>query len=125
MTTTTRNGLECRACGCPTLHVVDSRRAINAVRRRRKCQCGARVTTFEFMSPADKDESARLAAALGLYDKILTLPDAQREALVAMMHALAPDPPPEIAPPLEPPLLMLMAPPKTTATLEDAKAGAP
>lgn len=94
------NGLECTACGNTRMDVVDSRRGVNSVRRRRRCRCGYRVTTFETVSPTS-DDSNHLINALMLYDKVRSVPPAHRQALLAMIESLATRLP-QYAPPLIP-----------------------
>lgn len=94
------NGLECGNCGGRVLAVKDSRRSVNSVRRRRACVvCGTRMTTYEISSPTADDEN-RLLQALILYDKVRSVPDAQRGALMSMINTLATRKVPTLAPPL-------------------------
>jgi hypothetical protein len=51
--------------------------------------CGAKFTTFEIMSPT-QDDTHRLYDALHYYDALLALPEAHREAVLAMVKALSP-----------------------------------
>ena len=86
-----RRGLRCYLCGGKELAVKDSRPSRNAVRRRRRClDCGAKFTTFEIMSPTE-DDTHRLYDALHYYDALNALPEAHREAVLAMVNALSPD----------------------------------
>jgi hypothetical protein len=84
-------GLSCFVCGEHKLDVRDSRPSRNAVRRRRRCaRCGAKFTTFEIMSPT-QDDTHRLYDALHYYDALRALPEAHRDAVLAMVRALGPD----------------------------------
>lgn len=96
------DGLECSNCGGHILAVKDSRRSQNAVRRRRHCLgCGKRTTTYEIALPGIGDEN-RLVAALALFDKLRSVPEVPREALLRMINALATKSgrQPALAPPL-------------------------
>jgi hypothetical protein len=84
-------GLTCYGCGSQYLAVKDSRPTKNAVRRRRRCiGCGLRFTTFEIMSPT-QDDTHRLYEALHFYDALLTMPLAQRNAILGVMAAFTPE----------------------------------
>ncbi len=47
MTTPRGTSIECPECGRDDSQVIDSRRANGAIRRRRRCICGVRYTTYE------------------------------------------------------------------------------
>jgi DNA-directed RNA polymerase subunit RPC12/RpoP len=100
------NGLQCPHCGSKLLAVKDSRPSINSIRRRRKClSCGERSTTFEIFSPTT-DEGSKLVSALTLFDRLRSIPDEPRRALLRMISSLATKQPPALPSPLiEPPAI--------------------
>lgn len=96
-------GLECRACGNTDLRVVDSRRIDGRIRRRRRCtECQHRQTSYEIFSGDEGEDPNRLGNALQLYDKVLSIPDQQRGAVLAMIDTLRGPGLPTFAPPLVP-----------------------
>lgn len=85
-------GLRCFVCQGRILAVKDSRPSRNAIRRRRRClNCGAKFTTFEIMSPTQND-THRLYDALHYYDALEAMLPQHREAVLAMVKALSPEP---------------------------------
>lgn len=82
-------GLHCPACGFGVLAVVDSRRSLNSVRRRRRCRrCRLTVTTYEIQSPTG-DDAGRLIDALMLHDRVSRLPPDERTAVLALLRAMS------------------------------------
>lgn len=64
------NGLQCPACRCDKLQVVDSRRAGPCIRRRRKCpNCAKRFTTYERFE-VDEDERASRSRVVQAIDRL-------------------------------------------------------
>ena len=50
-------GLACRRCGCRAWHVLNTRRCMGIIRRRRQCRhCGAITVTSEKAEAAQRDE---------------------------------------------------------------------
>ncbi len=45
-------GIRCRKCGCRHFRVLETRKAMGRILRRRECpHCGRRITTFEREAP--------------------------------------------------------------------------
>jgi hypothetical protein len=60
------NGIPCPCCGIRLSEVTDSRPAEGVIRRRRKCRCGFRFTTWEV--PYDPRDLSLSVAAQELRD---------------------------------------------------------
>ena len=64
--------MRCPSCGSPSLQVVDSREAADAIRRRRSCQdCDHRFTTYErrdvFNCPICSEDDSRIEKTMSVF----------------------------------------------------------